>query len=260
MAATITSAPFRLTKSSVFNEASNAKTRFQIRRRKKWTNIGCFAWMCVFVQILWTFHWMWNLLIYLLNVSRFNQNMHAKDFHWSSIDFLRLRYNVSLFLMTTLIYTHTHARARSVDACPSLGPSIYRQTDRHWAMESKQVNYFCCMIALVIADAVDGKYCHRLFHHVCAFFVSIFEGSIRVYVRILLYLFCNCNAVQSTGFNQNEQKSWRNREKSKASDGEIESVTQAIYWLCGKNNIGRIKNTFVGFETNSSTKISFGHW
>lgn len=34
MAATITSAPFRLTKSSVFNDASNAKTRFQIRRKK----------------------------------------------------------------------------------------------------------------------------------------------------------------------------------------------------------------------------------
>lgn len=164
------------------------------------------------------------------------------------------------FISNDDTHIYTHARARSVDACPSLGPSIYRQTDRHWAMESEQVNYFCCMIALVIADAVDGKYCHRLFHHVCAFFVSIFEGSIRVYVRILLYLFCNCNAVQSTGFNQNEQKSWRNREKSKASDGEIESVTQAIYWLCGKNNIGRIKNTFLGFVTNLSTKISFGHW
>lgn len=172
MAATITSAPFRLTKSSVFNEASNAKTRFQIRRRKKWTNIGCFAWMCVFVQILWTFHWMWNLLIYLLNFSRFNQNMHARRFPLIFDWFFTMRYNVSLFLMTTLIYihTHTHTHARSVDACPSLGPSIYRQTDRHWAMESKQVNYFCCMIALVIADAVDGKYCHRLFHHVCAFF------------------------------------------------------------------------------------------
>lgn len=171
-----------------------------------------------------------------------------------------MRYNVCLFVMTTLILIYVRALATMMRAHLWVHPFTDRHTDIElWNPNRSIISVVWLLLLLLML--LTANIAIDFFTMCVCFFVSIFKGSLRVYVLILLYLFVAiAMRYKAPDLIKMNKKAGETEKKSKASDGEIESVTQAIYWLCGKNNIGRIKNTFVGFVTNLSTKISFGHW
>lgn len=127
-------------------------------------------------------------------------------------------------------------------------------------MKSKQVNYFCNMIALVIADAVavavdDGEYCRLVF-----FFHSL---KIRIW-----FLFSAIALLQITGFNRNEQKNKRNdvcvcvcvgktqRCRGKKSGRFIDCVCMCVSVFAAKTMAG-LKIRLSDIRSKFKYKISF---